>query len=328
MAILQGISGLQIGDGQGGKVALSLQTRVLRILADNVLSYATATANNPSSVKAGTASYYVPELIQTEDYGDGSTAPQKPNAGLVSFNLDSRGVAKYDIETFDIERLNEADYILGQIATGLAMSIQATLNASFFNYLATQFKGNLSTQKIELEKVVDADPTMTPEQARKDLLTLEYKYNEINQTFDKNKLGVAKADIMCILAPVVDTGLRNAFWNQPGSIGNFVISKTLSGTQLGNIKYTVDPMLNKSITAGSSFSKDKEFDFSKIYGFMFHNEAIAMPINLNTIMQTVDPNTGNPRFIAKFQYGIGIIRPKLCFIILKQGQALIRSKEK
>ena len=324
MAILQGISGLQLGDGNGGKVALSLQTRVLRILADNVLSYATATAQNPASVKAGTASYYVPELIQTEAYGNGTTAPQIPNAGLVSFNLDTRGTAKYDIETFDIERLNEADYILGQIATGLAMSIQATLNGYFFDYLVGKFKTDLVAQKIELSKVVDADPTMTPEQARKDLLTLEYKYNEINQTFDKNKLGVAKAEIMCILAPVVDTGLRNAFWNQPSSIGNFVISKTLSGTQLGNIKYTVDPMLNKNIAAGSSFSKDKAFDFSKVFGFMFHNEAIAMPINLNSIAQTVDPNTGNPRFIAKFQFGIGILRPKLIYIILKQGQALTK----
>lgn len=326
MATLQGIQGMNIGDGSGGKVALSLQTRVLRILADNVLSYATATAMNPASVKAGTCSYYVPEIIGASDYGTGDGAFETPQSGLVTFNLDTRRSVKYEYETFDVERLGESDYIMGMIANGVAMAIQADLNGQFWKFLADKFDkssgdSTLRTQTIQLTYLTKENVNETPENMRKDLLTLEYKMNKINQLFDKAKLGVPKAEIMSIVAPVVDTNLRYAFWNQPNELGKWVISKTLSGNQIGNIKYTVDPMLNNNIPAGSSFSKDKALDFTKIYGFLFHNEAIAMPINVEQIWQGVNPDNANPRFIAKYQFGIGILRPKLIYKIIDQADA-------
>ena len=321
MAVLQGIQGMNIGDGAGGKVALSLQTRVLRILADNVLSYATATALNPASVKAGTCSYYVPEIIGASDYGTGDGAFSVPQSGLVSFNLDTRRSVKYEYETFDVSRLEDSDYILGMITNGIAMAIQADLNGQFWKYLVTKFDktsgdATLKTQTIELSYLTKENVNETPENMRKDLLSIEYKLNKINQMFDKAKLGVSKAEIMAIVAPVVDTNMKYGFWNQPNLLGQWVVSKTLAGNQIGNLKYTVDPMLNNRIGAGSSFSADQELDFTNVYGFLFHNEAIAMPINLEQIWQGVNPDNANPRFIAKYQFGIGILRPKLIYKIV------------
>ena len=39
MATLQGIAGLQWGDGAGGTIALSIQTRILRIISTSSLVY-------------------------------------------------------------------------------------------------------------------------------------------------------------------------------------------------------------------------------------------------------------------------------------------------
>lgn len=320
MAVLTGISGMNIGDGSGGKVALSLETRVLRMLADSEFSYMFATLRNPTEVKTGTVSYYVPELLTTTDYGDGTTPFQTPNVGLVSINLDTRRTAKYKYETFDVERLTESDYIMGMVSTGLAMSIQADLNFQFLNYMYNQLKtgGTLQAQKIDLDYICNKT-TFTPDQGFDDYLKLEYGIIDISTIFDKNKLGVQKAEIMALLSPYCDVGLRIAFRNQPNSIGNWQIEQTLVGKQIGNLKYKVDNMLDKQIAAKASFN-DQEVNLTNFIGMLFHNEAIAMPMNLNTIVQLLDPQDANPQWIAKYQFGIGILRPNLVYGIWRSGK--------
>ena len=97
MAVLQGISGLAMGDGTGNKIALSINTQVLEILSNDKLSYLTATITNPAQVKNGTVSYYVPEIIGSGDYGTAGEGTNfvEPAAGLVSINIDKRRQNKY-----------------------------------------------------------------------------------------------------------------------------------------------------------------------------------------------------------------------------------------
>lgn len=216
MAILQGISGMQIGDGSSGKIALSLKTRVIRMLADQIMSYATATIREPSQVKTGSVSYYVPEIIGAEAYGSASSSFDVPQASLVNVKIDTRDWIHYEYETFDVERLGESDYILSMIASGIAMAIQARLNAAFLQNLADAFSTNaetasMRTQKIELAYVVKPEIARKPDEARNDYYALQYAHMKINQMFDKNKLGVPKSEIMAIVAPVVDIGLQQAF---------------------------------------------------------------------------------------------------------------------
>ena len=331
MAVLTGIQALQMGDGASGKAALSIKTRVLRILADSKLSYMLATMMNANDVKAGTVSYYVPEIIGSNDYGAaGAGAFNAPNSGIVSVNINTRRDVKWEWETFDISRLEEGDYILGMITTGIAMAVLADLNGQFLQFLANKFDKTsgeepMKTNKIPLTYLTKENVNETPENMRKDLLSIEYKMNKINQLFDKGKLGVPKAEIMAVVAPVIDTNMKYAFWNQPNSLGNWVISKTLEGHQIGNLKYMVDPMLNNNIPAGSSFNNDQAQDFTKFYGILFHNEAIAMPINVNEVIALRNPDNGNPRFITKYQFGIGVIRPKLVYQIVDAAD--VRAKD-
>lgn len=322
MAVLTGISGMQLGDGAGGKIALSIETAVLRILSDMSLTYMTATIRTPGQLNSGTVTYYVPELLKTEDYGTGTTALQVPQAGTVNVNIDTRRTAKYTVETFDVTRLNESGYLLGMISTGLAMAVQADLNAQFLNYLHTQLKDTLTTQKIELDFVAKENTALKPEEARQDLLKMEYALNKVNQMYNKTKLGVNKSEVLFILSPTIDSNIRYAFWNQPNDLGNWVVEKTIAGKQIGNIKYLVENMLDNNIPANTSFSKDKAYDFTKLKGIMLHNEAVAMPININTVVQTIDPVAGNPNFICKYQFGVGLLRPELIYAVIAKGTPL------
>ena len=322
MAVLQGISGLAMGDGDNGKIALSINTQVLEILSNDKLSYLTATITNPAQVQNGTVSYYVPEIIGSGEYGtagEGTTFTE-PAAGLVSINIDKRRQNKYEVETFDISRLNESGYILGVVAAGIARAIQADLNAEYLTFVVSQFKvsGSLEQQVLELENVGKGLPDLTPEKSRVDYNRLQLQIAKFQKMFDKRMLGVGVNEIYGVLSVEADIDLRNAFWNQPNTLGNFVIKETLEGVKLGNLNYFVDIMLNNHIAAKTSFS-DKELQTTGLVGLIIHREAVGMPINIQQTIQTINPENGNLRFITKYQFGIGILRPKLIYAIKNTG---------
>ena len=325
MAVLQGISGLAMGDGNAGKIALSINTQVLEILSNDKLSYLTATITNPAQVQNGTVSYYVPEIIGSGEYGTAGEGTNfvEPAAGLVSINIDKRRQNKYEVETFDISRLNESGYILGVVAAGIARAIQADLNAEYLTFIVSQFKNGTGTlalagQILELDNVGKGNPALTPELSRVDYNRIQLQIAKFQKMFDKRMLGVGVNEIYGVLSVEADIDLRNAFWNQPNTLGNFVIKETLEGVKLGNLNYFVDVMLNNHITANSSFS-DKELQTTGLVGLIIHREAVGMPINIQQTMQTINPENGNLRFITKYQFGIGILRPKLIYAIKNKG---------
>ena len=325
MAVLQGISGLAMGDGNAGKIALSINTQVLEILSNDKLSYLTATITNPAQVQNGTVSYYVPEIIGSGEYGTAGEGTNfvEPAAGLVSINIDKRRQNKYEVETFDISRLNESGYILGVVAAGIARAIQADLNAEYLTFIVSQFKNGTGTlalagQILELDNVGKGNPALTPEQSRVDYNRIQLQIAKFQKMFDKRMLGVGVNEIYGVLSVEADIDIRNAFWNQPNTLGNFVIKETLEGVKLGNLNYFVDVMLNNNIAANSSFS-DKELQTTGLVGLIIHREAVGMPINIQQTMQTINPENGNIRFITKYQFGIGILRPKLIYAIKNTG---------
>lgn len=321
MAVITGISGMQMGDGKGGNIALDLKTRVLRIISDSGFSYLTATIADPRQLNAGSVSYQIPEILQAEDYGTGTTDFQKLNSNIVEVPVNIRRTVKYTYETFDQSRLGDMEYVIGVIANSVALSIQNDLNLHFWLNLAPQFDkstGALKAQAIDLPALTTK--TTTYDQAKDAIQELQWKTTEISKTYNKNAMGVPKAELMLFLDPFADIIIRKAYWNQPNSLGQRVIAKDLVGYELGGgITYFLDKMLGMTINAGTSFSKDKTLDLQRYVGFIIHNEAIAMPFNLNSMVQVIDTTDGNPKFIAKYQFGFGIIRPWLVYAIVKDG---------
>ena len=323
MAALTGISGMNIGDGAGAKVALSINEYVLRILVDGGFTWRFATPTSPSDIKAGTASYFVPEVVSGgNDYGSGNITYDTVNVGLKSFNVDKRRYTAYTYDLFDVERIYESDAIMAQIATSLAVQVEAQLNADFWlelkNVLTTDT--TVKTQAIELAVLGKnyADTPFTPDEAFTDFQKMNYQIVTISKLFDKNKIGVSKDEMMTILAPEVDAGLTIAFRNQPNAIGEWQIAKSLVGKQIANVRYITDKMLNQNIAAGQSFNKNA-VDLTNLLGVIFHTEAIAMPINFQQVLFLQDNNNGNPKFLAKWQYGFGILRPKLIYSLWTTG---------
>lgn len=318
MAVITGISGIQIGDGAGGNIALTITTRVLKILSSMNLSYLSATIKNPNDVKNGSVTFYRPELIQVGDYGTTPTTGTFDAAQVPSFqvNLSTRRVGRWTYEEFDLSRMGGVESVMGMIANGLALSVQADLNAHFLDYVTTQLKTTLKAQNLVLPNLAPADPAaMTPEISRQAMNALKYKVGQLSKMYDKAKLGVPYSEIITLLSVESDIVIENAFWGQQGSIE--IILNGLTTKKFGNVNYLVENMLLQNIAAASSFSKDKALDTSNFCGLILHNEAIAFPMNFMTGKFITNQNSGNPQFIMKYQFGLGIIRPELVWGIVK-----------
>lgn len=323
MAVLTGISGMSMGDGTtNGKIALDIQKGILKILADSSFSYITATIGDKRQVAAGSVSYQLPEILQTEAYGDGTTGFQNINSGLIDIPVNIRRTVKYTYEMFDYARLGFFTGVVGMIANSVAMSIQNDLNANFWSFLISQFdltNGTLRAQNLTLPDLgVDFTNPVAPtaEAVRAALFKLQIKAIQINKTYNKRALGIPKEELMIFLAPECDAVIRQSYYNQPNQLAERIVAKDLVGKPLGaGLWYYLDKMLNNSIPAGTSFSKDQALTTTGFLGFIIHNEAVAMPFNFNSIIMVTDTTNGNPRFIAKYQFGIGLLRDNLIYSI-------------
>lgn len=95
MATISGISAMLMGDGAGGNAALDVNKAILRMLRDdNSFAFRTATIKNPNQVNAGTVAYHIPEMVQAEDYGTGTSDFQIPQSGLKEIHIDTRRTVK------------------------------------------------------------------------------------------------------------------------------------------------------------------------------------------------------------------------------------------
>ena len=340
---ITGILGMNIGDGAGGKVALSIETRILRILSDAKLSYYAATIANPSEIKSGTVWYRVPEILKTNDYGDGTNEPDTPQVGDVAVEINKRLSVKWEYETFDVERMLDSDAVIAMISSSQAIAIENTLNSEFLTFLknafdreSTQDNPNpFKDQTITLNTLADADLVnkLTADNLKTmgemcfiDYAKVEGVFNKIAKTFNNTIAGIPKADIISFVALEIDTNLRTAFRYQSYPLAEWQISKTLAGKQIGNWKYWTDNQLLNKIAANQSYSH-KAYDFSNYAGFILHNEAVAFPINYRNTTFVIDPQTANPRFITKIQFGVGFLRPTLVYAILPPAAANAKTKQ-
>lgn len=213
MAKLEGISGMQMGDGLGGKIALSIQKGLLRILSNSTISYLTATAANPSNAHSGTLTYYVPEGVQTFDYGAAGLATpfQDLETGLISFNMDTRRSIKYEYETFDISRLDEQGAIIAQATTSAAMAILNDMNAHFITFLSGPAVP--TTQEIVLTQLGSTedmtDATMIA--GRNDINRIQRALIEMSKVYDRKQLGVNKDQFLVLLDGIADLNIRSSF---------------------------------------------------------------------------------------------------------------------
>lgn len=335
MAVLEGISGNWMSDGQGGKIFLDIKKGILKIISDSGFAWKTATILNKGEIKKGSVSYALPEISSTQDYGNDGGDFQNIASNLVRVPIDIRRFVGIEYESFDYERLGDFQYIVSMVINSIGLSISNDINAHFWTFIATQF--NKDTGPLRKQSLVMPDLVQDYSQAadgidsktiKKYIYQLQRHYLSVNKTWNKNALGIPKSELMLILDTYADLNIRQAYDGQPNQLAQRQIAKDLVGVQIGTgVYYTLDKMLGEEIKAGTSFSKDKTLDLTNFIGLICHNEAVAMPFNFNEIAFLRNPKNNNPRVICKYQFGIGMVRPSLIWAIVKTQPTALKGKK-
>lgn len=321
MGIMSSITAMQIGDGAGGKTSLAIKTGILKFLQNSMFAYKTASVDT-ATVRAGSITYKLPEFVQTEKYNPAGISRQVLQAKDITVTLNIQRALAYETETFDVSRLGSWTAIVGMISAMVGTIIEADLNSHFWLKLKEQFNltnGALRKQNLMLPALQKKGVTET--EGRQAISELIWQYTQISKQYNKSQLGVKKSDMVLFVCPEAEITFRQAFWGQPNAVGERVISDSLSMKPLGGgVYYQVDNFLGQNIPKGI-FRSDEDTDMSDFLGFMFHNEAIAFPWNIEKARFFDDQQNLNEVFAVKYQFGFGLLRPHLIYSITKSAPA-------
>lgn len=98
----------------------------------------------------------------------------------------------------------------------------------------------------------------------------------------------------------------------------FMEGSEVKALRVGTQTIVSHPFLGQTFPAGSLHER-KAYDFAKVHCISMHSEAFALAFNaVPSMVEAVDPDTGNVIMITKYQYGTGVLRPAF---ILENGIA-------
>lgn len=346
MATLTGISGMLggFGDGNGGSIALSLREKVLRFLkSDTLFTYMVSTMK-PDSWGAGSVYFRKIQTLQNETYKGSNNSFQEPQSTTVRIDINQAQVVKYSYELFNMDRVKSADELLGQIAATMYESMSQQLNAALLLFLKYHTLGDAAEIKKVYTTLSDSympqaagqfvklsalGQTMTSTGSTTtaqfgnnvflDYMKIRNGVDRLGQLYTKESFGVPTPDFQSVISPIGRNSLSYMGRDQVGgTISNFQIQK-VQGTDIAGFKFFVDKMLDMKLAVGQSFNRDYDVDLKNVFGFLLHNEAVAMPIGRIYAWSDTNPNDGNYLFGLRWMYGIGFLRPQLVCALIKDG---------
>lgn len=296
-----------------------VEAKTLKILRTKQLGIGiAATSTNPTQHKAGLAIYRVPELVQAQDYdyATRNDVPDTPANTDREVLLNKKRVIKYELETFDLAVLEMAGSMEAEYASGISTVILAETDAEFINagMEAAIALGESTDEGATGGFIVNADYFgRTEAQLNTMFFDTVDLVGHLEGTVDREQIGVDKDEVVSI------TNTRGkARFIKSGQGGDKNETQRQNGeiSEINGIALRVHPFIGKVISAAQSFSKDKAYDFSALANLILHTEAVAMPFALNSVIPTTGENSGNPKVIAKYRYGVGVVRPGLVRAIL------------
>lgn len=296
-----------------------VEAKLLDFLASKFLGiYASATVANPQSLHAGIAYFRVPERLLVEDYKKGTGgATQNPKMNLVKVPLDFEKFAKYEWETFDMARLESPveGAFEAKIAGSLGLGMTAQLDAHFLSYAV-----NLATtlnQKTDMATPFDKYKWDDLQQLA---LTISDLNADLTGQVDMTMIGADddKRDTITIAQPKLYSRLARSS-ARGGDISSHTLANgVMIGEMTDGLKIVKHHFLGKNFAKTDAKLKldiDNNYDLSSTLALILHTEAIAMPFALNSLVPVINQENGNPRVIAKYNYGIKAVRESLIWAI-------------
>lgn len=155
----------------------------------------------------------------------------------------------------------------------------------------------------------------TPEKREKAYRDIARARISISRKLSRYNIGANSKDFGTILHGHVLTDMLITMpkgGNSATTVGEKLSTGFTEVAGLGTVKDHV--FLNQKIDKGTIFSKDKDFDFTGVFGGIAHKEALFVALQGMSTTPRIN-GAANVEFITKFNYFKKAIRPDLVMVL-------------
>lgn len=314
--MIVGTKGINMGDGKGDYVATSIRETILRNLQSGSLAVYLA-ARSPYSgelMANGSIAYRIPHLTQSKAYEVGQVVNETPQIETQMVHVSDYRTQKYELESFDASMIENMGALEGQISANLSASIQADLDYHFLKAIEDYIRKHPDKNRYLPELSKRGVPTNEELQFLNNWIAVAQ--NDLCKTITNKYIGVGQSEFFGLVDRTALKNIRllltglNASNSAYDMLLKGIGGDTMEKFEFNGLTLLVDNFINFSLPQGYSFNGDYSMNL-KMLGYIIHREAVAFPIGLNTVVGVINPNNGNMRYIAKYCFGSGIIRPEL-----------------
>lgn len=332
------IQGYTMGGNATSKVELdALSVKVVELIeAESIGIFSSATAMNMPAIISGygTALYRKPQMLKMTAYNPlGSGTPNVVQYGktlTLSVEIDIPNSIFVEFEELDLMRLAQSNALVGRIISTISSTTRAFFDLVFLSFTwFTLAEFIVANPTYAAKRVITQDLAYVESDPRKALKVIQQLNSNILVEISGETLGINQSRLVNIID-------RTSTWNSvvlSFNNSNIAAEINLSGNfynQVGGFYVAWHPFLGQNMdpasTLASNFVDDANlpanvpasyYDFTKLQVLCFALDAIALIVQNFGVKEVMDQNTGNIRYIAKNQYGVGAIRPYLIGVVVK-----------
>ncbi len=282
---------------------------------------------SPEMIKAETAIFMRPYRVGARVYSKATrnNAPDLGQSQRIEIKVDNFFIIRLEFDLMDNSFFQNGAFLMNHIVNLMTPTIIAHLDLVFFKELTNAVDANVAEY---VEVLPNALTARTDVDIRANRLELKQKINEIRRTFNKQTMGVNGGElfILCdmdfkdllIESIGIDAsgqGAIQVLQNSNTSIttlqgGIKVIEHGYFGKNLPALDITSDANFAASLDEGA-IAEGVTLDLTNYAAIVVTRGSIALVQSYQQLMTTTNPNSGNTNFLAKYNYGSGIVFPEL-----------------
>lgn len=332
-----------------------VEYKTLKMLMHNSIgTMFNALPENPNMVGAGgTFIFRKQKTIQTEIYTSANRgqAGDLPASEIITVSKKGERVAKYEIETLDLQGLafGSREQFLSYVSAGLSNNLSANMDAYKLRAFITDAKAReakyIATHSGKTIKDLANDPTQDDwkrfvwnddwndiAKGATDILQAKFKYwqvyMQLSQKFvalttelDRYNLGSSPRDYY-------GYGNQHVFNQIAGADTTSLLSNQLLDGMAGisgyfpflGVPMVSHAFFGQDINKTTSFNKDEDFKFAGVYGVIAHGESAFVAAQELQFTTSIIPQSGNQIYVVKYNLFEALIRPLYIMLVGKTLQ--------
>ncbi len=286
-----------------------IYNKVLQIIRSSTIGiYAGATL---SAMGEGNVEIYrIADMLGSTNYTQSNKedTPDKFNVNEIYLEKNNTRKVTYEVEDFDRSNIgSEFAAIEDVIASAIGLGISAEMDCEF---MKAAYNAAVATTNF----TVNAKYSTATTQAEMDTMFFQTAdtASTLRGTIDKTIIGTDKSETVTFL----NLSAKARFIkNGMGGNTNYEAYQNGKIEMINGVPIAESVFIGKNLAADATFSKDRAYDLSKLENLTLHTQAVALSFQMVKVTTNEDPNSGNPKTITKFKFGIAILRPKLIYMI-------------